>query len=67
MHTEEGNRIVRCPAEYQDNITCSNCGRGDPLCYRKDRDYAIGFYIHGVGKKKANAVVQPVSEWLLWT
>jgi hypothetical protein len=51
-YTEHGHRIVRCPAEDSD-ITCMTCGNGRPLCSRKNRDYAIGFYPHGSGKKKA--------------
>jgi len=45
-------KIVRCPAEYRD-ISCAQCGNGDPLCARRDRDYIIGFTAHGASKKKA--------------
>jgi len=45
-------RVVRCPAEYLDNVGCINCGNGKPLCARLDRDYIIGFTGHGASKKK---------------
>lgn len=45
-------RVVRCPAEYNDKVTCSNCGGGKPLCARKDRDYIIKFTAHGTSAKK---------------
>jgi len=44
--------IVRCPAEYRD-ISCAQCGNGDPLCARLDRNFIIGFTAHGPSKKKA--------------
>ena len=45
-------RYVRCPAEYNSNITCSNCGGDTPLCARQDRDYVIKFTAHGNQAKK---------------
>ena len=48
----DGVRVIRCPAEYLDNIGCVNCGNGQPLCARLDRDYVIGFTGHGASKKK---------------
>lgn len=44
-------RIVRCPAEYLEHITCQNCGGGVPLCARQDRNYIIKFTAHGSGRK----------------
>lgn len=44
--------VVRCPAEYRD-ISCAQCGNGDPLCARLDRNFIIGFTAHGPSKKKA--------------
>lgn len=40
-------RFVRCPAEVSDTITCSNCGDGEPLCARGDRDFIVVFTAHG--------------------
>lgn len=54
--TPAGNTVVTCPATYNDKVTCSNCGSGKPLCARADRTYAIGFPVHGAGKKKAQKV-----------
>lgn len=45
--------LVRCPAEYREEITCSNCGgTGIPLCARNDRSYIIKFTAHGNQAKK---------------
>ena len=44
--------VVRCPAEYR-NISCAQCGNGDPLCARLDRTFIIGFTAHGPNKRKA--------------
>ena len=51
-----GCRLIRCLAEYlPDNFRgCADCGGGDPLCARQDRDYVILFSAHGSGKKKIN-------------
>jgi len=49
----DGARFVRCPAEYLPKFGCAQCGNGDPLCARLERDYVIGFTAHGVHKKKA--------------
>ena len=46
-------KVVRCPAEYRDNFGCAQCGNGDPLCARQDRDFIIGFTAHGSKKKLA--------------
>ena len=46
-------KIVRCPAEYLENLGCVNCGGKDgPLCARLNRDFIIGFTGHGNSKKK---------------
>jgi hypothetical protein len=48
-YTEKGNKIVVCPAQTSDKVTCSSCG----LCQKSDRDYIIGFRVHGTYTKKA--------------
>tara|TARA_R100001015_G_C4605470_1_gene160490 strand:- start:100 stop:849 length:750 start_codon:yes stop_codon:yes gene_type:complete len=49
----DGVRVIRCPAEYLENLGCVNCGGKDgPLCARLNRDYIVGFTGHGVKKKK---------------
>ena len=55
----DGVKMVRCPAEYLPKFGCVNCGNGDPLCARLDRDYVIGFTAHGVHKKKAASPDDP--------
>jgi hypothetical protein len=37
-------RFIKCPAPL---VTCATCGGGDPLCFRKNRDYVIVFPAHG--------------------
>jgi hypothetical protein len=48
----EGVKFLRCPAELSDNFTCQQCGNGDPLCARGDRDYVVVFVAHGTGAKR---------------
>lgn len=51
--TAGGNRIVTCPASIKGSaINCKNCGNGSPLCAKKDRDYVIGFPVHGIDGHK---------------
>lgn len=53
--TPEGRTIVACPAQTRDNVTCASCG----LCARRERrDIIIGFYAHGSGAKKADAIAR---------
>lgn len=47
--TPNNNKIVVCPAQNSDKVTCSSCG----LCQKSDRDYIIGFKVHGAYTKKA--------------
>ena len=44
--------VIRCPAEYR-NISCNDCGNGEPLCARMDRKFIIGFSAHGPNKRTA--------------
>ena len=48
--TELGNKVVKCPATYRDNVTCQSCG----LCQKGERSAIIGFPAHGVSKKKVD-------------
>jgi len=52
VQTVDNVKIVACPAEKSDKISCSNCA----LCAIPDRDYVIGFRVHGTQKKKANII-----------
>jgi len=55
MRDQDGRRIVTCPASRREGVTCGTCGGGRPLCARGDRDYAIGFPVHGAGAGKGEA------------
>lgn len=43
LFTPAGHRIVVCPAQTHDNITCNDCGLCDPT---KDAAPVIGFLMH---------------------
>lgn len=49
---EENRAVVRCPAEYRD-ISCAQCGDGEPFCAMLNRKFIIGFTAHGPNKRKA--------------
>ncbi len=51
-YTPAGNKVVACPAEKSDRVTCATCG----LCQLADRPYIIGFRAHGSRKKTAERV-----------
>ena len=53
QHTS-GVKVVACPADKSDKISCANCG----LCALSDRDYVIGFRVHGTQKKKAGIIAK---------
>lgn len=52
VQTIEGVKVVACPAEKSDKVTCASCG----LCADSKRDYVIGFRAHGVSKKSVNLI-----------
>ena len=49
---DENRAVVRCPAEYRD-ISCAQCGDGEPFCAMLNRKFIIGFTAHGPNKRKA--------------
>jgi len=51
----EDVRFVRCPAEYVEKVTCSNCGGETPLCARHSRDFVVKFTAHGTSYKKVGS------------
>ena len=54
---EDGKRkgsIVRCPAEYRDDVSCAKCG----LCQRADRKDIVGFTVHGARAKRADVIAR---------
>lgn len=52
--TPEGNKVVICPAENTNKITCLKCG----LCAIADRDYIIGFRAHGTAAKTVELIAR---------
>lgn len=53
-HTPRGRKIVQCPAENTDRVTCANCG----ICYRADREYLIGFKPKGRKRKQVDLIAR---------
>ena len=49
--TPKGRKVVRCPAETSEKVTCQSCR----LCQKIDRPI-IGFTPHGSGKKVTQEV-----------
>lgn len=47
---QNGTRFVVCPAYHNKEVTCFNCGNGNPLCARPNRNYVVVFPAHGVKK-----------------
>lgn len=54
VQTIEGIKVVACPAEKSDKVTCATCG----LCADTQRDYVIGFRAHGVSKKAVEIIAR---------
>ena len=50
-YTPKGRKVVRCPAETSEKVTCQSCR----LCQKTDRPI-IGFTPHGSGKKVTEKV-----------
>ena len=53
-HTPEGRKVIVCPAQQKEGITCATC----QLCQRGSRSVIIGFRAHGTSHKKATAVAR---------
>jgi len=51
-YTPKGRKIVICPAQMQDKMTCDRCR----LCARADRGFIVGFLPHGKYAKAVNEV-----------
>ena len=52
--TPRGRKIVLCPAESSDRVTCANCG----LCAIADRPYLIGFKPKGARKRAVDSLAR---------
>ena len=44
-----GRRIVTCPAQTREDVTCASCG----LCARPQRAATVRFIVHGTARKRA--------------
>ena len=53
-HTPHGRKIVHCPAENSDRITCANCG----LCALQNRQYLIGFKPKGAKRRAVDTIAR---------
>ena len=51
VYTPAGNRVVVCPAQRDDSVTCADCG----LCARQ-RSVIVGFLAHGRSARTVEAV-----------
>ena len=51
--TPAGNKVIVCPAQRKDNVTCASC----KLCAIADRKVIVGFQVHGNQSKKALKVI----------
>jgi hypothetical protein len=52
--TPAGHKVVVCPAQTRDNVTCESCG----LCAKSKRGAIVGFIPHGAGAKRADAIAK---------
>lgn len=51
--TPAGNRVLVCPAQRSDTLTCADC----KLCHDRPANLIIGFIAHGTSKRKADAAI----------
>jgi hypothetical protein len=51
--TAAGNRVVTCPAQRVEDLTCMAC----ELCHKRPSKLIIAFLAHGSGKNKVNAAI----------
>jgi len=58
LRTPRGVQVMRCPAEYREDLGCLTCGgKRGPLCARAYRPYIIGLTAHGTKARAVEAVV----------
>lgn len=53
-----GRRVVVCPAQSREGITCATCR----LCARASRRSTVAFIVHGSGAKRAAAAIRSTRE-----
>jgi hypothetical protein len=54
-NTAAGNRVIVCPAQQRDGVTCSDC----MLCHSsgRGRRVIVAFLAHGTGRRRAQAAI----------
>lgn len=52
LFTPKGRKIVVCPAQNKENVSCSSC----MLCHKANRSVIVGFKAHGVYKKAVSVL-----------
>ena len=50
--TPDGNRVVICPAQRVDGLSCDKCR----LCAKANRGFIVGFKPHGAASKAVNQI-----------
>lgn len=50
--TPEGNRVVVCPAQRVDGLSCDKCR----LCAKGNRGFIVGFKPHGAASRAVNQI-----------
>ena len=50
--TPDGNRVVICPAQRVDGLSCDKCR----LCAKGNRGFIVGFRPHGTGAKRVERI-----------
>lgn len=53
LQTPAGNKVVVCPAQNKENVSCSSC----MLCHKASRSVIVGFKAHGTFKKAVSSMV----------
>lgn len=53
LFTPAGNKVVKCPAQTKEYVTCSTC----KLCAQGKRSVIVGFEAHGMAKRKVSEIV----------
>lgn len=51
--TPDGNKVVVCPAQRRDDMTCSKC----KLCQNRKSNLVVAFLAHGTNKKTIDDII----------
>lgn len=51
-----GKRVVTCPAQTRDNVTCATC----KLCSKPERKALVRFLVHGIARNKARNAIEKI-------